>query len=67
MPTQLARAVASKVREAFPAPKRSDIPVAQGDPRLLSFGMSEAASHYGVASDVIPKRTRAGQVDETNG
>jgi hypothetical protein len=41
--------------------------VAQGDPRLLSFGMSEAASHYGVASDVIPKRTRAGQVDETSG
>ena len=67
VPPLLARAVASKVREAFPAPKRSDIPVAQGDPRLLSFGMSEAASHYGVASDVIPKRTRAGQVDETNG
>jgi DNA (cytosine-5)-methyltransferase 1 len=67
VPPLLARAVASKVREAFPAPKRSDNPVAQGDSRLLSFGMSEAAAHYGVASDVVPKRTRAGQGGEANG
>lgn len=67
VPPLLARAVASKVREAFPAPKRSERPVAQGDSRLLSFGMSEAAAHYGVPSDVVPKRTRAGQGGEANG
>jgi DNA (cytosine-5)-methyltransferase 1 len=67
VPPLLARAVASKVREAFPAPKKSDRPVSQGDSRLLSFGMSEAAAHYGVPSDVVPKRTRAGQGGEANG
>jgi DNA (cytosine-5)-methyltransferase 1 len=66
VPPLLARAVASKVREAFPAPRKSDRPVAQGDSRLLSFGMSEAAAHYGVPSDTVPKRTRAGQGAEAN-
>lgn len=67
VPPLLARAVASKVREAFPAPQKPDRPVAQGDSRLLSFGMSEAAAHYSVPSDVVPKRTRAGQQGEANG
>lgn len=67
VPPLLARAVASKVREAFPAPKKTERPVAQGDSSLLSFGMSEAAAHYGVPSDVVPKRTRAGQGGEANG
>ncbi len=67
VPPLLARAVASKVREAFPAPKKSDRPVAQGDSRLLSFGMSEAAAHYGVPPDVVPKRTRAGKGGKANG
>lgn len=67
VPPLLARAVASKVRGAFPAPRKSDRPVAQGEARLLSFGMSEAAAHYGVPSDTVPKRTRAGQGGEANG
>jgi DNA (cytosine-5)-methyltransferase 1 len=67
VPPLLARAVASKVREGFPAPKKSERPVAQGDARLLSFGMSEAAAHYGVPSDVVPKRTRAGRGGDANG
>jgi DNA (cytosine-5)-methyltransferase 1 len=67
VPPLLARAVASKVREAFPAPKKSDRPVAKGDSRLLSFGMSEAAAHYGVPSDVVPKRIRVGQGGDANG
>jgi hypothetical protein len=58
--------VASKIREAFPSLKKYDHPVAQGDPRLLSFDMSDAAAHYGVRSDVVPKRTRMGQGGETN-
>jgi DNA (cytosine-5)-methyltransferase 1 len=64
VPPLLARAVASKVREAFGAPQKSDDPVRQGDSRLLSFDMSAAAAHYGVPSDTIPKRTRAGQKSE---
>jgi DNA (cytosine-5)-methyltransferase 1 len=60
VPPLLARAVAAKAREAFPAPKRCDHPVAQGDSRLLSFDMSDAALYYGVPPDVVPKRTRVG-------
>jgi DNA (cytosine-5)-methyltransferase 1 len=67
VPPLLARAVASKVREAFPPLKKSDRPVAQGDSRLLSFDMSEAAAHFGVPSDVIPKRIRLKQGCETSG
>jgi DNA (cytosine-5)-methyltransferase 1 len=66
VPPLLARAVASKIREAFPTPKKSDRPVVQGDSRLLSFAMSDAAAHYGVRSDVVPKRIRMGQGGEAN-
>ncbi len=66
VPPLLARAVASKVREAFPPPQKINGPMAKGDPRLLSFGMSEAAEHYGVPSDVVPKRTRVGRGNEVN-
>ena len=67
VPPLLARAVASKVREAFPAPKKSGRPVAQGDSRLLSFGMAAAAAYYGVPSDVVPKRIRVGHGGEADG
>lgn len=66
VPPLLARAVASKIREAFPAPQKSNRPVAQGDSRLLSLAMSGAAKHYGVRSDVVPKRTRTEQGKEAN-
>ena len=67
VPPLLARAVASKVREAFSAPTKPSRPVGQGDPRLLSFDMSDAAAHYGVPADVIPKRIRVGQGSEASG
>jgi len=67
VPPLLARAVASKIREAFAAPKKSDQSVAQGDSRLLSLAMSAAAAHYGVSADVVPKRIRMGQGGEANG
>jgi DNA (cytosine-5)-methyltransferase 1 len=66
VPPLLARAVASKIREAFSTPKKSDLAVAQGDSRLLSFHMSDAAEHYGVRSDVVPKRIRMAQGGEAN-
>jgi DNA (cytosine-5)-methyltransferase 1 len=59
VPPLLARAVASKVREALDAVARKpERPLDLADARLLSFGMSEAAARYGVKSDVIPKRKR---------
>jgi DNA (cytosine-5)-methyltransferase 1 len=67
VPPLLARAVASKIREAFSTPNKSDHSVAQGDDRLLSFAMSQAAEHYGVRADVVPKRIRAGQGAAANG
>jgi len=66
VPPLLARAVAAKVREAFPDPKKPDRPVVQGDQRLLSFDMSDAAARYGVSADVVPKRTRAPQGGDSN-
>jgi DNA (cytosine-5)-methyltransferase 1 len=66
VPPLLARAVASKIREAFSAPKKPEHSVAQGNSCLLSFTMSEAAEHYGVRSDVVPKRIRMGQGSEAN-
>jgi DNA (cytosine-5)-methyltransferase 1 len=66
VPPLLARAVASKIREAFSSPKKSRRPVAQGDPDLISFDMSDAAAHYGVPADVVPKRIRMGQGAEAN-
>ncbi|MFZ0703365.1 MAG: DNA cytosine methyltransferase [Candidatus Acidiferrales bacterium] len=67
VPPLLARAVAAKVGEAFSTPTKQERPVAQGDPRLLSFGMSDAAAHYGVSSDVVAKRTRKARGGEANG
>ena len=66
VPPLLARAVASKIAEAFSAPKKSQRPTALGDPDLLAFNMSDAAAHYGVPADVVPKRIRMGQGAEAN-
>ena len=60
VPPLLARAVATKVREAF----RDDLPrkdlrtIPLGDIELLSFGMSQAAARYGVPANTVPQRTR---------
>lgn len=67
VPPLLAKAVASKIRVAFSTAKKPDRPISQGDPRLLSLGMSEAATHYGVRPDVVPKRTRAVRRGDANG
>ncbi len=66
VPPLLARAVASKVREAFPAPKKNARPVTLGDASLLSFAMSDAAAHYGVPHDTVPQRIRKTQGAEAN-
>jgi len=59
VPPLLARAVASKVREALDvAPKKAERAIDLGDARLLSFDMSDAAGRYGVRADVVPKRKR---------
>jgi DNA (cytosine-5)-methyltransferase 1 len=67
VPPLLGRAVASKIREAFSPPKKTEHSIVQGDPRLLSFDMSSAAAHYGVPADVVPKRIRIVQGVEVNG
>lgn len=66
VPPLLARAVASKVREAFSAPKKPAKPVTLGDANLLSFDMSDAAGHYGVPHNTVPQRIRKGQGAEAN-
>jgi DNA (cytosine-5)-methyltransferase 1 len=60
VPPLLARAVASKVREAFrdDTPGNGDPPSALGDTGLLSFDMSKAAAHYGVPANTVPQRIR---------
>lgn len=58
VPPLLARAVATELCEAIATPKQPERPVAQGNPLLLEFNMSQAAAHYGVPSDVVPKRKR---------
>jgi DNA (cytosine-5)-methyltransferase 1 len=59
VPPLLARAVAAEVTNAIGAiPRKPESTVRLGDPELLSLDMSEASARYGVASDVIPKRTR---------
>lgn len=59
VPPLLARAVASKVREALDArPRRPRGWIGLGDVRLLSVDMSKAAARYGVPTDVVPKRKR---------
>jgi DNA (cytosine-5)-methyltransferase 1 len=67
VPPLLARGIASRVLGTFATPRKPDRPVAPSDARLLSFGMSEAAAHYGVPSDVVPKRTRVARGSEANG
>lgn len=66
VPPLLARAVASKVREAFPTPKKPARSANLGDERLLSFDMSHAAEHYGVPHDTVPQRIRKGQGAEAS-
>jgi DNA (cytosine-5)-methyltransferase 1 len=67
VPPLLARAVASKVREAIDVrPHRPERPLPLGAPDLLSFGMAEAAARYGVRADVVPRRTRAPREDRAN-
>lgn len=61
VPPLLARAVASKVREAFPAPEKPALAIARGDLSLLSFNMSDAAAHFGVPHDTVPQRIRKEQ------
>lgn len=60
VPPLLARAVATKVREAFrdDLPGKDLRPVTLGDVELLSFGMSQAAARYGVPANTVPQRTR---------
>jgi len=61
-PPLLARAVASKVAQALDtAPFRPEGALRLGSQHLLSMGMAEAARHYGVPADVIPKRTRVAE------
>ncbi|HLJ90302.1 MAG TPA: DNA cytosine methyltransferase [Candidatus Angelobacter sp.] len=67
VPPLLGRAVASKIREAFSPPKKTERSIAQGNLRLLSFDMSSAATHYGVPTDVVPKRVRTTRETEANG
>jgi DNA (cytosine-5)-methyltransferase 1 len=62
VPPLLARAVAAEVSRAFATPGKPDSPVAPGDASLLSFTMSDAAAHFGVPPDVVPKRTRPAEV-----
>ena len=67
VPPLLARAVATKVREAIAVrPGPIERPLSLGNPGLLSFGMAEAAARYGVPADVVPKRTRAPREDHAN-
>jgi DNA (cytosine-5)-methyltransferase 1 len=66
VPPLLARAVASKVREAFSTPKKPACAATLGDERMLSFDMSDAAEHYGVPHDTVPQRIRKGQGAEAN-
>jgi DNA (cytosine-5)-methyltransferase 1 len=67
VPPLLARAVAAKVHEAFSQPRREERTIPPSDPLLLSFDMSAAAAHYGVAPDVVPKRTRTDRESDSNG
>lgn len=59
VPPRLARSVAAQIMSA--SGTRPSVPeeiLSLGDIRLLSFAMVNAAAHWGVASDVIPKRVR---------
>ncbi len=59
VPPPLARAVASESMKALGiAPRQPSKILKLGNERLLRITMAEAAKKYGVAPDVIPKRTR---------
>ncbi|MGH9407809.1 MAG: DNA cytosine methyltransferase [Terriglobia bacterium] len=60
VPPLLARAVASKVHEAFrnDQPRNGEKPISLGDAQLLSFDMSEAAARCGVPANTVPQRIR---------
>ena len=61
VPPLLARAVAIQIAAALPnhiKPVASSSIPQLGDEALLSLSMSEAAEHFGVASDVVPPRKR---------
>jgi DNA (cytosine-5)-methyltransferase 1 len=67
VPPLFARTVATELCEAIAMPKRRECPIARGNPALLEFSMSEAAAHYGVPSDVVPKRRRGLQRRRSDG
>ncbi len=58
VPPLLARAVASRIRDALGAPPQTAPPMRLGELSLLSLEMREAAARYGVPANVIPKRVR---------
>ena len=58
VPPRLARAVASKVMEAFSEPKRPECYSVSTQTELLSMGMTAAAARYDVSANVIARRTR---------
>jgi DNA (cytosine-5)-methyltransferase 1 len=60
VPPLLARAVASKVRQAFcdDEPSNGEKPISLGNTQLLSLNMSEAAARFGVPTDTVPQRIR---------
>ncbi len=60
VPPLLARAVATKVREAASdeLPTGGHRPISLGDLHLLSLDMSAAAARYGVPSNTVPQRIR---------
>lgn len=60
VPPLLARAVASKIREASrdDMPRNGHKPQPLGRTQLLSFDMSEAAGHFGVPANTVPQRIR---------
>lgn len=67
VPPLLARAVAAKISEAIKTPSKPNRQLDQGDPRLLSFNMSNAAAHFGVSADTVPRRKRRADGNEANG
>ena len=59
VPPLLAQAVAGEIMKAMRVkPKVPYSPIVLPDPKLLSYSMKEAAAHFGVSDDVIPKRKR---------
>ena len=60
VPPLLAQAVAARIMAALG--KTPSVPgkaLKLGDPALLELAMTQAAAHYGVPDDVIPKRQRS--------